>query len=118
MRATAHTLTSLVTVWLVRAARLGIAFGTPHPVAGLPRLGNGTGAPQPLLFDASFLLPSAVYAETDGRLHVGQDAIRSARLDPTRFEPNPKRRIDEGRLLLGDREYRVTDAIGAVLRRV
>jgi hypothetical protein len=101
-------------VWLVTAARLGIDFGTTHTVAAL----TSPERPQPLLFDASFLLPSAVYAETDGRLLVGQDAIRSARLDPTRFEPNPKRRIDEGRLLLGDREYRVTDAIGAVLRRV
>jgi hypothetical protein len=94
--------------------RLGIDFGTTHTVAALA----GAGPPQPLLFDASFLLPSAVYAETDGRLLVGQDAVRSARLDPTRFEPNPKRRIDEGRLLLGSREYNVTDAIGAVLRRV
>jgi len=94
--------------------RLGIDFGTTHTVAALA----GAAPPQPLLFDASFLLPSAVYAETDGRLLVGQDAVRSARLDPTRFEPNPKRRIDEGRLLLGSREYKVTDAIGAVLRRV
>jgi hypothetical protein len=101
-------------VWIVTGAWLGIDFGTTHTVAALA----GADRPQPLLFDASFLLPSAVYAETDGRLLVGQDAIRSARLDPTRFEPNPKRRIDEGRLLLGDREYRVTDAIGAVLRRV
>ncbi len=107
-------------MWLVTArdapggVRLGIDFGTTHTVAAL----GGAGAPQPLLFDASFLLPSAVYAETDGRLLVGQDAIRSARLDPTRFEPNPKRRIDEGRILLGSREYPVTAAIGAVLRRV
>ncbi len=101
-------------MWLVTAARLGIDFGTSHTVAALA----GPERPQPLLFDASFLLPSSVYAETDGRLLVGQDAIRSARLDPTRFEPNPKRRVDDGRLLLGEREYRVTDAIGAVLRRV
>ena len=64
-------------MWIVTAARLGIDFGTTHTVAAL----TSPERPQPLLFDASFLLPSAVYAETDGRLLVGQDAIRSARLD-------------------------------------
>jgi hypothetical protein len=80
-------------------------------------LAGPDGRGQPLLFDASFLLPSAVYAETDGRLLVGRDAERSARLDPTRFEPNPKRRIDDGEVLLGTREYQVADLVAAVLRR-
>jgi hypothetical protein len=69
-------------------------------------------------FESSFLLPSAVFADTDGRLLVGRDAERSARLDPASFEPNPKRRIDDGVVLLGSREYPVPDVIAAVLRRV
>ncbi len=95
-------------------SRLGIDLGTTHTVAALS---GADGRSQPLLFDASFLLPSSVYAETDGRLLVGRDAERSAKLDPTRFEPNPKRRIDDGSVLLGNREYQVGDLLAAVLRR-
>jgi len=68
--------------------------------------------------DASPLLPSAVYADGDGHLLVGRDAARSARLDPARYEPHPKRPIDEGCLLLGSVEVSVVEAIAAVLRRV
>src|SRR5947207_7953673 len=63
-------------------------------------------------------MPSAVFAAEDGSLVVGRDAERRARLDPSRFEPNPKRRGDEGTLLLGDRVITVTDAFSAVLRRM
>ena len=95
---------------------LGIDFGTSNTVAVLR---GRTGGPAPLLFDGSPLLPSAVYAEPGGgALVVGRDAVHSARLDPARFEPNPKRRIDEGTVLLGDREIPVVDLIAAVLRRV
>jgi hypothetical protein len=68
--------------------------------------------------DGSATMPSAVFATEDGTLLVGRDAERRARLDPSRFEPNPKRRIDEGTLLLGDSVLPVTEALGAVLRRV
>jgi len=96
-------------------SRLGIDFGTTHTVAAVT---GADGRGQPLLFDASFLLPSAIYAESDGRLLVGRDAERSARLDPTRFEPNPKRRIDDGSVFLGTREHPVAELMSAVLRRV
>lgn len=95
--------------------RLGIDFGTTHTVASLVR---PDGRVQPLLFASSPLLPSAIFAEPDGQLLTGQDAVRSARLDPTRYEPNVKRRIDEGTILLGSTEYPVADLIAAVLRRV
>ena len=49
---------------------------------------------------------------------MGRDAIHSARMDPARFEPNPKRRVDEGRVLLGDKDYAVSELITAVLARV
>ncbi|MGN9906444.1 Hsp70 family protein [Phytohabitans sp. LJ34] len=94
---------------------LGVDFGTSHTVAALS---SPAGPGRPLQFESSFLLPSAVYAETDGRLLVGRDAERSARLDPASFEPNPKRSVDDGVILLGSREYQVPDVIAAVLRRV
>ncbi|GAA3196837.1 Hsp70 family protein [Dactylosporangium siamense] len=97
------------------APGLALDFGTSHTVAVLAR---ADGRVEPLLFDASPLLSSAVFAGTDGRLLVGRDADRSARADPARYEPNPKRRLDEGTLLLGDAEIGVVDACAAVLRRV
>ncbi|BCJ66844.1 hypothetical protein GCM10009779_25650 [Polymorphospora rubra] len=94
---------------------LGVDFGTSHTVA-VVRWPDGRA--RPLLVDGSPLLPSAVYAEPGGGLSVGRDAVHSARLDPSRFEPNPKRRIDEGTVLLGDREVPVVDLMAAVLGRV
>lgn len=72
-----------------RGARLGIDFGSSHTVAVLHLGGERY---EPLLFDASPLLPSAILADDAGGLQTGRDAERGARLDPTRFEPNPKRR--------------------------
>src|SRR5690349_21729148 len=101
--------------------RLGVDFGTSNTVA-VVRWPDGRS--RPLLFDGSPLLPSAVYAEPNsaagapGVLVVGRDAVHSARLDPARFEPNPKRRIDDGTVLLGDRELPVGEMMAAVLRRV
>jgi molecular chaperone DnaK len=94
---------------------LGIDFGTSNTVA---MVRGADGRARPLLFDGSPLLPSAVYLNPDGRLLVGRDAERSARLDPARFEPNPKRRVDDGVVLLGEQEQSVPQVIGAVLRRV
>ena len=95
--------------------RLGIDFGTTHTVAAVEDV---DGAVRPLLFDASPLLLSAVYAESGGVLLTGRDAERSALHDPGRYEPNPKLRIDDGRILLGGAEIDVEDVIAAPLRRV
>jgi hypothetical protein len=95
--------------------RLGIDFGTTHTVAVLE---TPDGRAQPLLFDSSPLLSSAVYADTDGRLLTGRDGVRNAGLDPTRYEPNPKRRIDEAAVLLGTEEFPVQRLVAAVLGRV
>jgi actin-like ATPase involved in cell morphogenesis len=95
--------------------QLGIDFGTSHTVAML-RWPDGRA--KPLLFDGSPLLPSAVYLEPTGRFVVGRDAAHSARMDPGRYEPNPKRRIDDGSVLLGDREVATVDLVGAVLGMV
>jgi molecular chaperone DnaK len=95
--------------------RLGIDFGTSHTVAVL-RWPDGRA--KPLLFDGSPLLPSAVYMDAAGRFAVGRDATHSARMDPGGYEPNPKRRVDDGSVLLGGREVATVDLIGTVLRLV
>ncbi|MEC3982205.1 Hsp70 family protein, partial [Amycolatopsis sp. H20-H5] len=94
---------------------LSIDFGTSSTVGVLSAFGRG---PRVIEVDGSVTMSSAVYANDDGSLVVGQDAERRARLDPSRFEPNPKRRIDEGTLLLGDDVVPVVDAFAAVLRRI
>ncbi|MFG1924834.1 Hsp70 family protein [Cryptosporangium sp. NPDC048952] len=94
---------------------LGIDFGTSNTVA---MLRTPDGRVRPLLFDGSPLLPSAVYLGTDGRMVVGRDAERNARVDPGRFEPNPKRRVDDGTIFLGDREMPVPDVFASVLGTV
>lgn len=97
-------------------AALGVDFGTSHTVAAVRMPG---GRIESLLFDASSpLLPSAVFAQPHGDLLVGQDALRASRLDPGRLEPNPKRHVDDGTLLLGDVEITVEEVIRAVLTRV
>ncbi|WP_345123053.1 Hsp70 family protein [Dactylosporangium darangshiense] len=98
------------------AWRLGVDYGSSHTVAVLSRPGGET--PRPLTFDGSPLLSSAIYAEPDGTLLTGQDAHAAARSEPARHEPHPKRQIDAGTLLLGDRQVPVTEAIAATLRRV
>ncbi|MEU7874221.1 ABC transporter substrate-binding protein [Dactylosporangium sp. NPDC049140] len=95
--------------------RLGIDFGTSNTVAVLRWPDGRT---KPLLFDGSPLLPSAVYANADGSILTGRDAVHSARLQPHRFEPYPKRRVEEGTVWLGEREVPVAELVTTVLRRV
>ncbi|GAB3844764.1 hypothetical protein ACFPIJ_56920 [Dactylosporangium cerinum] len=93
---------------------LGIDFGTSHTVASVV---FPDGRSEALLFDSSPLLASGVYAD-NGKLLVGRDGERAARMNPAPYEPNPKRRIDDGVLLLGSAEIPVIEAVGAVLGRV
>ncbi|WP_410668523.1 type VII secretion-associated protein [Amycolatopsis sp. cmx-4-68] len=94
--------------------RVAVDFGTSSTcvVASV----NGRD-PQVVVIDGQPLMSSAVFAAADGTLFVGQEAERQAAVDPSRYEPNPKRRIDEGELLLGDSVLRVTDVVHAVLGR-
>ncbi|MGB3442795.1 MAG: Hsp70 family protein [Actinophytocola sp.] len=94
---------------------LSVDLGTSNTVAVLSAHGR---PPRVVDVDGASMMPSAVFAAEDGNLVVGRDAERRARLDPARFEPNPKRRVDEGTLLLGDQVVPVTDALAGVLRRV
>ncbi|MBN6035992.1 Hsp70 family protein [Amycolatopsis sp. 195334CR] len=94
---------------------LAVDFGTSNTVAAVRADG---GPPRLLLFDGWPVLPSAVLRGRDGGLVVGREALRGARLDPARFEPHPKERIDEGEVLLGDAAVPVVSLIAAVLHRV
>jgi len=94
---------------------LGIDFGTSNTVAMLRWPDGGL---KPLMFEGSPLLPSAVFAQADGSLVVGSDALHHARFSPAGLEANPKRHIDEEAILLGGYEITVVDLVAAVLRRV
>ncbi|GAA0243999.1 Hsp70 family protein [Cryptosporangium japonicum] len=100
---------------VVDSFRLGIDFGTSSTVAALV---GPDGRVRPLLFDSSPLLSSAVFVGPDGTPLTGVDAERAGLSYASGLEPNPKRRIDDGTLWLGEREVGVVDLIGVVLRRV
>jgi Ethanolamine utilization protein EutJ (predicted chaperonin) len=95
--------------------RFAVDLGTSNTVAVVDR---GDGTPRPLLFDGNPLLPSAVFADASGTVFVGRDAERHMATDAARYEPNPKGHIDEGLILLGDREVPVVQLLAAILRRV
>lgn len=94
---------------------IGVDLGTSNTVAVLRWPDGRT---RPLLFDGEPVLPSGVYLDESGRQYVGRDGQRMAQLDPARYEPNPKRRIDEATVLLGDRETSTADLLSAILKRV
>ncbi|WP_433371409.1 Hsp70 family protein [Actinoplanes sp. CA-142083] len=94
---------------------LGVDLGTSHTVA-MPR--HPDGRTRPLLFDGKPLLPSAVYLDTTGRLHVGADALRLGQAEPGRLEPNPKRHVDAGSVQLGETTIGVADLFAALLGAV
>ncbi|HJP78850.1 MAG TPA: type VII secretion-associated protein [Pseudonocardiaceae bacterium] len=95
--------------------RVAVDFGTTSTCVVVSV--NG-GEPQVVMVEGgSPVMPSAVFAAADGTLFVGQEAERQAAIDPARYEPNPKRRIDEGELLLGNSVLPVVDVVRAVLSR-
>ncbi|WFE31701.1 Hsp70 family protein [Micromonospora sp. WMMD975] len=94
---------------------LGVDLGTSNTVAVLRR---PDGTTRPVLVDGQPILPSGVYADADGHLHVGRDAQRLAQADPVGYEPNPKRRIDEPTVELAGRAYRPAELLAAALRAV
>ena len=94
---------------------IGIDLGTSNTVAVVR---SPDGRTRPLLFDGQPILPSTVFVDESGRIHVGRDAQRMAQLDPARCEPNPKRRIDEQAVLLGDRELPVVTLLAALLKEI
>lgn len=98
-----------------RGFAMGVDLGTSNTVA-VVRWPDGR--TRPLLVDGVPVLPSGVYLDEHGRLHVGRDAHRLAQIEPARYEPNPKRRIDEGAVLLGDREVPTVHLLATILSGV
>ncbi|TWJ22926.1 Hsp70 family protein [Micromonospora endolithica] len=94
---------------------LGVDLGTSHTVAVLRRPDGHTRA---LLVGGQPLIASGVYVDPAGVLHAGVDAQRLARTDPGRYEPNPKRRVDEPTVSLADRRYRPAELLAATLQAV
>ncbi|MFI6760590.1 Hsp70 family protein [Micromonospora sp. NPDC050417] len=94
---------------------LGVDLGTSNTVAVLRWPDGRT---RPLLFDGQPVMPSGVFLDQAGLLHVGRDAQRLAQADPGRYDPNPKRRIDEPGVLLGDAEMATVDLLAGLLRAV
>ncbi|MFF5295517.1 Hsp70 family protein [Paractinoplanes globisporus] len=94
---------------------LGVDLGTSHTVA---MLRHPDGRTRPLLFDGQPLMSSAVYLDTTGRLHAGADAVRLGNADPGRLEPHPKRRVDDGTVLLGEGAVPVADLLAVLLGAV
>jgi hypothetical protein len=95
--------------------RLAVDLGASHTVAVVRRNDQ---APRALLFDGSPVLPSGVFAGPDATLQTGRDAERLAQVEPERFEPHPKRRVDDGAVLLGGLEVPTPELLAAILRRV
>lgn len=94
--------------------RVAVDFGTSSTCTVVSVDGR---EPQVVVVDGAPLVPSSIYATPDGTLFVGHEADRQAAVAPSRYEPHPKRRIDEGELLLGDTVLPVIDVIRAVLAR-
>lgn len=94
--------------------RVAVDFGTSSTCIAVSVRGR---EPQVVVVDGAPLMSSAVYAAPDGTLFVGQEADRQAAVDPSRYEPHPKRRIDETELLLGASVHKVRDVVRAVLSR-
>lgn len=94
--------------------RVAVDFGTSSTCVAVSVRGREA---QVVAVDGHPLMSSSVYAAPDGTLFVGQEADRQAAVDPSRYEPHPKRRIDETELLLGATVVPVRDVIRAVLAR-
>ncbi|WP_309115131.1 type VII secretion-associated protein [Saccharothrix sp.] len=94
--------------------RVAVDFGTSSTCVAIS---VDNREPQVVVVDGQPIVPSAVFAAADGTLFVGQEAERQAAVDPARYEPHPKRRVDEGELLLGTSVLPVVDVVRAVLSR-
>lgn len=94
--------------------RVAVDLGTSSTCVAISVDGRD---PQVVALDGHPLMPSSVFVASDGTVFVGQEADRQAAIDPSRYEPHPKRRIDEAELLLGNTVLAVRDVIRAVLRR-
>ncbi len=99
---------------------LAIDFGTTSTAAAI-RVDDRI---ERIEIDGAPRMPSMVFwhegtgSERTGRLVVGQEAEELSGLAPWCLERTPKRRIGDEFIELGDKELRVVDVIGAILRKV
>lgn len=94
--------------------RVAVDFGTSSTVTVAA---PSDGPPQVVVIDGGPLFSSGVFGAADGTLFVGRDAEQQAAVDPSRYEPHPKRHLDEGEFLLGDTVFPAVTLVGAVLGR-
>lgn len=97
------------------AWRLAIDFGTSSTSAAMAR--GALVEPVPVEGLPS-ILSNVFWHEPTHRLLLGEAAEDAAAAAPWCFEPYPKRRLGDEFMRLGDERVRVTDAVGAILRRV
>lgn len=90
---------------------LSVDLGTANTVAVLSDHGV-------VDVDGGPTMPSSVYLDEDGTLHVGREAERRSRQDPSRYEANPKRHIDKRTIKLGETNLPVNDALAAIYGHV
>jgi len=90
---------------------LSVDLGTANTVAVLSDHGV-------VDLDGGPTMPSSVYLDEDGTLHVGREAERRSRHDPSRYEANPKRHIGSATLKLGETNLPVNDALAAIYGHV
>ena len=99
---------------------LAIDFGTTSTAAAI-RVGDSV---ERIEIDGLPRMPSLVYwregtgAARTGRLVLGQEADELSGLAPWCLERTPKRRIGDEFMRLGEKELRVVDVVGAILRKV
>ncbi len=97
---------------------LAIDFGTTSTAAALAV----DGRVELVEIDGAPRMPSMVFWREGtgghtGRLVLGEEADTLSSRAPWSLERTPKRRIGDEYLLLGEQQVRVTDAIGAILRK-
>jgi hypothetical protein len=95
--------------------RLAIDFGTSSTAAAMGR--GGLVEPVPVEGRPS-ILSNVFWHEPTHQLLLGEAADNAAEVAPWCFEPYPKRKLGDEFMRLGDERIRVTDAVGAILRRV
>src|ERR1700744_5686684 len=93
--------------WLV-----ALDFGTTATAVAVGAAAGGRGRAL-VLGDGSSTVPSSVFAESDGRVVGGVEADNEAELRLDAYEPTPKRRVGDGQIRLGGRDFSVAEVIGA-----